>query len=50
MHSIYTFEICQLMLKAMEKNKIIYGKKQREGNVAQNVTERDSNLYKEGGK
>lgn len=50
MDSIYTFEICELMLKAMEKNKITCGKKQREGNVAQDITERDSNLYKEGGK
>lgn len=36
------------MLKTMGINEITYGKKHRLGNVAQDVAERNSNLYKEG--
>lgn len=37
-----------MMLQAIGINEISYGKKHGEGNVAQDVIERDSNLYKEG--
>lgn len=36
------------MLKAMGVNETTYGKKHRQGKVAQDVGERNSNLYTEG--